>query len=154
GNAATNQDGNRQSTIFMNCNINDINSIHAALTIQGNATTTGTGLRWSRNTPSSVIIDRTVSISQLAWHQVIVTRIGTDLNFYLDGFQLGSPTTNSSSWGSSSISARLGYTQSQVLGYKQAFPGYIPITRIYKGKGLTAQEVQQNFNANRSRYGL
>ncbi|MGA1281511.1 MAG: LamG-like jellyroll fold domain-containing protein, partial [Candidatus Nanopelagicaceae bacterium] len=154
GNAAANSNGLRICGLFANCPINNINGVTSLLQIQGDSTTTGTGLRWTRNVSPAVNVDRTVSISQQAWHQVVVTRIGTNLNFYLDGFQLGSPTTDSSPWGSSSNNARLGYIQSQILGYKGAFPGYIPIVRIYKGKGLTAEEVQQNFNANRGRYGV
>ena len=34
------------------------------------------------------------------------------------------------------------------------FNGKIPLIRIYKGKGLTASEVQQNFNAVRTRFGV
>jgi len=32
--------------------------------------------------------------------------------------------------------------------------GYISNFRIYKGKGLTAEEVQQNYNALKGRFGL
>ena len=34
------------------------------------------------------------------------------------------------------------------------FNGKIPLIRIYKGKGFTAAEVRQNFNATRTRFGV
>ena len=34
------------------------------------------------------------------------------------------------------------------------FDGRISNFMVYKGKGLTAAEIQQNFNAHRARYGI
>ena len=36
----------------------------------------------------------------------------------------------------------------------QVWTGNIPILQIYKGKGFTASDVSQNFNAQRGRFGI
>jgi hypothetical protein len=100
------------------------------------------------------------------WHQVVVS--STDLNtnnptvsFYVDGINIGSTFWNQS--GKSAIlysqntgSIRIGsiyYPSSPSYDGPYFLTGNIPNTQIYN-RALSSQEVQQNFNALRGRFGI
>jgi hypothetical protein len=72
---------------------------------------------------------------------------------YVNGVSENSATNSSFTDSSTS----LGIGVANVGGaWNDTYPvnGYISNTRIYKGKGLTAAEVSQNFNALRGRFGV
>jgi hypothetical protein len=84
------------------------------------------------------------------WYHVCGTYNGTTMNLYING--LLASTTNSS--------GTIQYTGSLSnlgIGYNGAgssfFPGRIAIAKIYS-KSLSSQEVLQNYNATKSRFGL
>ena len=83
------------------------------------------------------------------WFHLVVTRIGSTRYVYLNNTQ-----TNSDSHTLSYVASRprLG-ARSNLLG-AQFWNGNIPIVRIYKGKGFTAEEVSNNYNAVRGRFGV
>lgn len=84
------------------------------------------------------------------WYHVAATDNGQTVRLYVNGSQVasiasatatsnGTMTTYIGSWGPTLPN--------------QFFSGSIPAVRIYH-RGLSAQEVQQNFNAQRGRYGI
>jgi len=96
----------------------------------------------------AVIQAGTVSLS--SWNHVVATRIGNQITTYLNGSVAGTQ-----SWSYSVYDANVAVT----VGAGQYNGGYywdgkISGVKIYKSKGLTASEVEQNFNALRGRYGI
>ena len=153
GNSGLNGNGVRDACLFNCGNITNVNIIFLHLVISGDSSTTGTGFYLYKNQGGVVGQTQTVSISQNAWHQVVVSKIGTSLNFYLDNSQVGSTITDSNAWGSSTSNSRIA-TLNSTGSYADNFQGSISVVRIYNGKGLTAAEIQQNFNALRGRFGI
>lgn len=87
-----------------------------------------------------------------AWYQVVGTYDGTSLIQYVNGTANGSPvsyTGTPSSGGNTRIARRWDDTVIST----DLFPGDISIVRIYN-RALTADEVAQNFNAQRRRYNI
>tara|TARA_R100001509_G_scaffold164991_1_gene144586 strand:- start:1000 stop:1713 length:714 start_codon:yes stop_codon:yes gene_type:complete len=87
------------------------------------------------------------------WTHVCLSRIaGTSVRSYLNGqFDTSTGTNNLEvTTGESYSEMRIGNSSSRVTGY---YDGYISIVRIYK-IGLTDEQVQQNYNALRGRFGL
>jgi hypothetical protein len=83
------------------------------------------------------------------WHQVGFTFSGTTKTSYIDGVSVGTQTTAGTL--TSSFSDRtIGRFGSSTVYYLN---GDISNAQIYN-KALTPQEVQQNFNATRSRFGI
>jgi len=96
----------------------------------------------------AIIQAGTVSLS--SWNHVVATRIGNQITTYLNGSVAGTQ-----SWSYSVYDANVAVT----VGAGQYNGGYywngnISNTRVYKGKGLTAAEVLQNYQNTKSRYGL
>ena len=97
--------------------------------------------------------------SYSGWTQVVISRIGNDLKFYKNGQlmadidQTKTATTNYSSAGFTPNSSNnclwgLGTLSSY------HFNGKFAIYRFYRGTGLVASEVKQNYDAQASRFGL
>jgi hypothetical protein len=84
-----------------------------------------------------------------SWSQVVASRIGTTLTLYINASQ-SATGTQASSIGSSVGTAYVGIRADG----NHPFKSNISCLRIYKGKGLTAAEIRQNFNATRGRYGI
>jgi hypothetical protein len=83
------------------------------------------------------------------WHQVGFTFSGTTKTSYIDGVSVGTQTTAGAL--TSSFSNRtMGRFGSNTQYYLN---GNIAQASIYN-RALTAQEIQQNFNAKKSRFGL
>lgn len=83
-----------------------------------------------------------------AWHNVVASRISGVTSLYLNGsFKV-------------SGSDPCVYPQASYLSLGSAanfsnfLNGQIPVSRIYKGKGLTSSEVSQNYNALKGRFGI
>jgi hypothetical protein len=89
----------------------------------------------------------TVISPNLQWIYACVTRSGTLVSLYKNG-SLISSGTNSSNLTDQGL--RMGINRGSTV----YLSGNISNIRLYKGKALTAQEVQQNFNALRSRFSI
>jgi hypothetical protein len=117
----------------------------------GNATTNWqiryslSKIRWVYSN-TSAIESSTLSTGQ--WIHVVATRSGTALTLYINA--VSEATGTSSANLSDTGVLRIGQNRDGI----SHFDGKIPIVRLYKGKALTAAEIQQNFNATRGRYGI
>ena len=86
------------------------------------------------------------------WTHVVLSKIGsTSIRTYLNGSVDATRQATDLYLASPSDGAlTIGYSGPRISGY---FDGNIPIIRIYK-RGLTDAEVLQNYNAQKSRFGL
>ena len=79
-----------------------------------------------------------------SWHHHAITRISGTVRWYIDTVQVGTGAD------------ALTYTNNNPILLMQGFFGFtagnMAVWRMYKGKGLTAAEVTQNYNALKSRY--
>jgi len=85
------------------------------------------------------------------WRHVVVTRVGNTFTTYIDGVSKGTGTSTNSIDNSANDVLTIGKVWPSGMTY---FDGSISGVKIYKGKGLTAAEVTQNFNYYKSRFGL
>ena len=85
-----------------------------------------------------------------SWINVVLSRIGSTLRLYANTNLIAS-ITNTTTFGSATGNFNIG-----IDGNNKAEPltGYISNVLIYKNKGLTSDEVLQNYTALKSRYGL
>ena len=83
------------------------------------------------------------------WHHYVVTRNGTTVTIYLDNSSVGTVTC-SQDFDNTTYVPTIGSNSQQTFGH---FDGKIAQLRIYKGKGFSASDVSQNYNATKSRYG-
>ena len=83
------------------------------------------------------------------WYNIVISRISGITYFYSNGSLIVSApdSGNIGSWGTSFNIGRYG-------GGGLIHQGNISNILVYKNKGLTEAEVEQNFNATRSRYGI
>jgi len=97
---------------------------------------------------SNRIIGGAISIN--TWTYVAMIRKSGYTRLYINATQVGSTYTDSNNYTSGVNNGVIGafYDGTGVWN------GNISNTRVYKGKGLTAEEVQQNFNALRGRFGV
>ena len=94
-----------------------------------------------------------VNVFDNKWHHIVCTRNNSVHNIYIDGISRATGTgggtwTGSTIW--SGMDTSIGNNPNNV-GY--LFYGSIGLAKIYK-KYLTQQEVQQNYNATKTRFGL
>jgi len=153
GNSAVNGSGNRDATI-LSC-FTTGGSIPNAWNFQFNGTsgTTGTGLRLQKY-ESSAVQDIQVSFrfTQNVFYQVGVVRRGATTRLFINGVEYTpgiNITGNVNSGGNPFRISTLAYA-----GFLHNFNGTVGIVRIYKGTGLTAAQILQNYNADSSRVGL
>ena len=78
------------------------------------------------------------------WHHHVITRISGTVRWYIDTVQVGTGADTYTYTNNNPILLMRGY-----FGFTA---GNMAVWRMYKGKGLTAAEVSQNFNALKSRY--
>jgi len=95
----------------------------------------------------------TSTLSTGSWNHVAVFRSGTTVYLFLNGTSIGSTGTVSGALISNTAPLTVGVDSTSPSG-STPLNGYISNFRIYKGKGLTAEEVQQNYNALKGRFGL
>ena len=93
------------------------------------------------------LYDSTNTIQSNTWTHAIATRIGTTVKLYVNGVEVDSGTDSGSY---SNTALRVGVNR----GVAKYWSGKISNVKLYKGKGLTAAEVEQNYNAMRGRYGI
>lgn len=84
------------------------------------------------------------------WINVVLTRIGSTINLYANT-NLVTSVTNTTTFGSATGNLNIGIDGNNAA---EPFTGKIANILIYKNKGLTTSEVQQNFNALRGRFGI
>ena len=82
------------------------------------------------------------------WSMITALRSGTAIGLYLNGSLVYSGTT-ANSIGTAAATFRLGTNTSTT----EQFTGNIGVTQVYN-RALSSQEILQNFNAMRGRYGL
>jgi len=98
----------------------------------------------------------TSAISNNAWHQVVLTYDGTTCRGYLDGSLAGSVTV---SWDSPHINSgsdmymAFGVSDITNQGDGTYFNGRFSTTRIYN-RALSLDEIQENYQATKSAFGL
>ena len=86
------------------------------------------------------------------WYCMAVTYDGTNVKFYVNG-ALDATTASAVTPGSSGLGINIG-ERWDVPNYPLSFlNGSVPVVRVYN-QALTAAQVLQNYNANRSRFGL
>ena len=81
------------------------------------------------------------------WYQITFTSTGSGSTLYLNGTSVGTSIYSPSGWGSTY------YLGTIIIASGEYLKGNIATTQIYN-KALTALEVQQNFNAQRGRFGI
>ena len=89
------------------------------------------------------------------WHNVVITRVGGTQQAYYDG--VGITTTGGTYTDGTDYSGVDGWfigKGNPAVSGGTAFSGDLANITIRKGKGLSSDEVQQNFNALRSRFGV
>ena len=84
------------------------------------------------------------------WTHVVLSRTPSTRRTFLNGSNDVNSAADLSLASPSDGALTIGYSGPRISGY---FDGNIPIIRIYK-KGLTDAEVLQNYNAQKSRFGL
>ena len=97
------------------------------------------------------VINTTSSgFSNGTWINLVVTRIGSTVSMYANS-NLIATATNSTTFGTSTGNFNIG-----IDGNNSSEPltGKISALQIRNSQGLTAAEVSQNFNAQKSRFGL
>ena len=84
------------------------------------------------------------------WHNAVLVKDNTTMNVYIDGNLEVSQVNDNDILYDTSIALRIGGGTSSTA---RRFLGKVATTSVYN-KALTATEIQQNFNATRSRYGI
>ncbi len=97
---------------------------------------------------------RSDALTHNTWYYVTLVRDGTTISFYINGDLHDSDTISVDkiidlTYGGG---ARIGHgSWDNANGY---FAGSVAVPRIYKNKALSTTEITQNFNAQRSRFGV
>ena len=100
---------------------------------------------------SGNVIPSTASgYSASQWINVVVSRIGSAISMYANNNLIAS-TTNSEVFGTATGNLNIGIDGNNS---EKPLSANISNVMIYKNKGLTAAEIQQNYNALKSRFGL
>jgi hypothetical protein len=84
------------------------------------------------------------------WTNIAITRIGTTATLYYNGVSQTTSTTNQNFTQSTTCIASDGPPGSVFSWYN----GKISSTLFYKGVGLTSDQILQNYNATKGRFGL
>ena len=101
----------------------------------------------------SAVFNASTSVDN--WHHFALVREGTGTNetkFYFDGVLKGSMTVTKSLTDAGTDGLKIGEQGDPGQG-NDPFNGKISNVKLYKGKGLTATEVEQNYNVLKGRYG-
>ena len=101
--------------------------------------------RFTSGSYNAVPVTLNQSVSVNAWQHIVATYDGTTLTLYRNGSSVGTPVTTTGNITNTSKSLTVG-----VRGVNY-FGGRISNAKIYN-RALTAAEIQQNFNALKSRY--
>lgn len=105
-------------------------------------------LLWQRYGTNNVGIQPANVLSYNTWYHVAATTIGSSHTLYLNGSSIGTSTV-AGPWPASSETITIG----SAVGIHTYLTGNISITRIYN-RGLSSTEILQNYNSQKSRFGL
>lgn len=97
-------------------------------------------------------------INEGSWFQIAVTRSGNVFTPYVNGVNLGTGSTTSTTYQAGTTSNQIGIGKTaDIAAGAGSYVSYSKSTfshmRMYN-RALTAAEIAQNFNANRGRFGL
>ena len=114
----------------------------------------GTAIRWRMNIGGITQLSVTTAtyMNTSNWYQVVGTYTSGSRKLYINGILVNSDTQSGTivtNTGGMSIGAYGGYSGSRGYYYN----GNLAICRVYN-KELSADEIGQNFNATRSRFGI
>ena len=87
------------------------------------------------------------------WHCLIGTSDGSNIKLYLDSVEVNSSPAGSIVYTRNDSQFNIGAYQSSNGSINSYFPGNIAITQVYN-KALSSDEITQNFNATKTRFGL
>ena len=121
---------------------------HAVLGISLNRTGSGDIYVYIGNGSGWLALPAIISSSNMIvnqWYQVTFTSTGSGSILYLNGVNVGTSVHSPSGWGSSY------YLGTIIIASGEYLKGDIGTTQIYN-RALTAREIQQNYNALRSRF--
>ena len=108
---------------------------------------------WTSSTRSSAVtIASDTALSNSTWYQLVVTYNGTTIKMYQNKTEVHSSNPASSLYGST-VDIGIGMFN-QTLSFDQRFNGKIAIIRSYDDKALTTAEIEQNYDATKSKFGL
>jgi hypothetical protein len=105
-------------------------------------------LLWQRYGTNNVGVQPTNVLNYNTWYYVAATTSGNSHSVYLNGTSIGSSTV-AGPWTASNETTTIG----SAVGIHTFLTGNISIARIYT-RGLSASEILQNFNSQKSRFGL
>jgi len=134
-------------------NVNAGTSKIIAFFIRNASSSTFYAILSESNYPSSgnsIALQATTDISTNTWTHISIVRLSGTITIYMNGVASGSVSNSYSSRPLNLIGA---IAQGGAPNF-YFMNGYISNIRIYKGKGLTASEVKQNYRNTKSRYGL
>jgi hypothetical protein len=123
---------------------------HTVLAISLNRTGTGDIYVYIGNGSSWLATPAIISSTNMIvnqWYQVSFTTTGSGSTLYLNGNSVGTSIYSPSGWGSTY------YLGTIIIASGEYLRGNIANTQIYN-RALTASEIQQNYNALATRYGL
>jgi len=92
----------------------------------------------------------TVTVDNTQWNHLVATYNNVSAIFYKNGIAVTTNAFSQGAVGTNSDDLRIGTNYNST---SSQFNGHIGLCKIYS-KALTSQEVQQNYNATKSRFGL
>ena len=125
------------------------------ISTQSNGSGIVAGMASGSGATSVTISNTTVNLNDSNWHHVVFVRSGNAIRLYHNGEQLESDgDVTGYNVTSSEAKFRIGKVRDAAdpNGGYYFWNGKISGVKIYKGKGLTAAEVTQNYNATKGRY--
>jgi len=84
-----------------------------------------------------------ISFSEGVWHQVVITEVGTTVNFYIDGVSAGTSTSSLNILGQSPSIITIGRKENGA----DIFKGYIDDLLLYN-RALSIEEIQSLYHSN------
>ena len=144
-----------QSWINESSNCNDkrtyIMTVHSGFdNFIGFVTNSGNTVRFQRRDPGiNYTISPSISLSLNKWYHLVGTISNPGSSYYINGILVGSLSNTVVS--SNPTTFRIGWNNFNCNN--SYFNGYVTNAKIYN-RALTVEEVLQNYNATKSRYGL
>jgi hypothetical protein len=151
GNSSTNNDGIREATICGCFSTSGGVTNTWSLQILATSSTTGTGLGFACRNAAGTFQNSTLtySFTQGVFYQVGISHIGGVTKLFINGVSYTPSINLTNNINNTTLPFKIGALGYD--GYLQYFNGTVGITRIYKGGGLTSEQITQNYNANSNR---
>jgi hypothetical protein len=145
GNSATNNDGIRDAQILSCFPVSGGISDSWGLQINGNTTTTGTGISFGCRNAAENFQRPTLNytFTQGVFYQVGITHLSGVTKFFINGELYAASVNLTNNINNTTRPFNIGGLR--YAGYLQYLNGTVGVVRIYKGKGLNAAEVLQNY---------